>query len=555
MTARLPSKQRLYWETLRHLKLVQFTGRIKRMLWRQRLDLTPFAGSVRTTSTTWVRHAARSQSQFGASRFRFLSVDGDIDNLGWDNPTIDKLWRYNLHYFDDFAATDADQKRDWHHTLIHRWISENPPCAGSGWEPYPTSIRIVNWVKAGLSGFDLGAIAQNHLALQGRWLFQNLEYHLLGNHLMTNAKALLFAGHYFEGKEAAQWRAKGAALLIEQLHEQILPDGGHFELSPMYHALALEDILDVYNLIKALPVSQDAQEVALTNLLRSKIAPMRRWLQAMTHPDGRLAHFNDCAQGIAPTNGALEDYAMRLGLDVEEFSFSGITQLLDSGYVRVDQADAVAIADVGHIGPDYLPGHAHADTLSFELSVHNERIFVNRGTSVYGTGSDRLTQRSTASHNTLTYNGHNSSEVWSGFRVARRAKPTGLTIIKDGDIEISCAHDGYRRFAAGPYHRRKWSFGDCKITVSDALIEGEGSAIAHFHLHPDCTLHVEQDGYSGTIATMLGTVIEWQSHETPAQDMPSCHNPEFGISKASSMLSLLLINGTSSMTFSWKPRP
>ncbi len=552
MTSRLPSKPRLYWETLRHLKLVQFTGRIKRMLWRQRLDLSPFRGGMRPPSLAWVRHADRPRSQFGASRFRFLAVEGDIDSLGWDNPDIDKLWRYNLHYFDDLAANDADQRRDWHRALIYRWIAENPYRLGSGWEPYPTSIRIVNWIKAGLSGFDLGAVAQSHLALQARWLFQNLEYHLLGNHLMTNAKALLFAGHYFEGEEAARWRAKGTALFVNQLKEQILPDGGHFELSPMYHALALEDFLDIYNLISALPTNETPAETAFTELLLTKINPMRRWLHAMSHPDRLLGHFNDCAQGIAPATPSLEDYALRLGLDAPNLDFNGITHLFDSGYIRVDVGGAVAILDVGHIGPDYLPGHAHADTLSFELSVHQERVFVNGGTSVYGTGSDRLKQRSTASHNSVTLDGQDSSEVWSGFRVARRAKPSDLTILERGDIEIQCSHDGYRRFPKGPYHRRKWTFGESEMTVTDALMGGDGSAVAYFHLHPDCTLERASDGYSGTIVTKLGAIIEWHSHETPAQAMPSCHNPEFGISEPSTMLTLPLINRTSSMTFSWK---
>jgi hypothetical protein len=33
----------------------------------------------------------------------------------------------------------------------------------------------------------------------------------------------------------------------------------------------------------------------------------------------------------------------------------------------------VLILDVAPVGPDYLPGHAHADTLSFELSLFGQR--------------------------------------------------------------------------------------------------------------------------------------------------------------------------------------
>ena len=45
----------------------------------------------------------------------------------------------------------------------------------------------------------------------------------------------------------------------------------------------------------------------------------------------------------------------------------------------------MVIFDLAQIGPDYLPSHGHADTLSFELSVYGKRVFVNSGTSMYGT--------------------------------------------------------------------------------------------------------------------------------------------------------------------------
>ena len=83
------------------------------------------------------------------------------------------------------------------------------------------------------------------LGAQAATLERRLEKDLLGNHLLKNIKALLFAGALLETPRSARWWAKGEALLEQQLNEQILPDGGHFERSPMYHSQILEDLAEI----------------------------------------------------------------------------------------------------------------------------------------------------------------------------------------------------------------------------------------------------------------------------------------------------------------------
>ena len=122
----------------------------------------------------------------------------------------------------------------------------------------------------------------------------------------------------------------------------------------------------------------------------------------------------------------------------------GTIHLEDSGYIRFERQNMIAFLDVAQVGPDYLPAHAHADTLSFEMSLFGQRVFVNSGTSCYGQGEERRQERSTSAHNTVEINGENSSEVWGGFRVGRRAYPTKPEIRENGDrTVISASHDGY----------------------------------------------------------------------------------------------------------------
>src|SRR5690606_9343789 len=372
------------------------------------------------------RFAWRPASMLAENRFVFLNQEGELLRTeDWNDSAKPKLWLYNLHYFDDLNAVDAGDRAAWHARLIGRWIDENPPGKGNGWEPYPVSLRVVNWMKWALRGNALDAAAGHSLAVQARWLCKRMEHHLLGNHLWANAKALLFAGAFFEGREADAWRREGLRLVRREMREQFLDDGGHFERSPMYHAILLEDVLDLVQLAAVFPGVFEEDDV---EAWRGTAERMLEWLRAMTHPDGDIAFFNDAAFGIAARRDELRSYAALLNISAPAVADS-VRHLHATGYVRAECGPAVLIMDVGEIGPDYLPGHAHADTLSFELSLHGRRVFVNGGTSTYEANAERLRQRGTAAHNTVVVDGQDSSEVWSAFRVARRARPWGADVI------------------------------------------------------------------------------------------------------------------------------
>ena len=214
-----------YWHTLRHLKLIQLYGRIWFRLARPRVDLRPTPPLRLLYGHDWVKSAERRASLLGPERFSFLNEIHDLADHGWDDPALEKLWRYNLHYFDDLNAQNAISRVEWQKALLLKWVRENPPTTGTGWEPYPTSLRIVNWIKWVLNGNELPPECLDSLAVQTRWLAKRLEVHLLGNHLFANAKALVYASLLFEGSEAEAWLEKGMRILAYEVPEQILSDG------------------------------------------------------------------------------------------------------------------------------------------------------------------------------------------------------------------------------------------------------------------------------------------------------------------------------------------
>ncbi|MCC6983207.1 MAG: alginate lyase family protein [Bauldia sp.] len=536
--------------TGKHLRAVQILARVRKHFVPAVVDGRP-APEPRSAAGRWTSAVCRDPALLAASVLRFLNRSRAVDQAAWMDATEDRLWLYNLHYFDDLNARDGRERAPWHRALVDRWLAEVPAGRGVGWEPYPVSLRLVNWIKWSLSGEALKPAWSDSLAVQARWLERRIEYHLLGNHLIANAKALVFSGAFFSGAEADRWRLRGLRLMTRELNEQVLPDGGHFERSPMYHSIVLEDVLDLVNLACAYPGVATESEVGLW---ADKATRMRSWLSAMTHPDGRIAFFNDAAFGIAADPHAIEAYAQRLGMPAAEIPGQGLRLLSESGYAVLRIGEGTAFLDVAPVGPDYQPGHAHADTLSFELSVGAERVVVNGGTSEYGDTPQRHHERSTAAHSTVEIDGENSSEVWSSFRVARRARPFDLRVEESpGLIEVECAHDGYRRLRGKPVHRRRWRMTGAALEIAD-VVEGKArTAIARFHLAPGVEISSSSalDGGSAMeLLTPLGRRIRFET-SSPARVDQSAWHPEFGVSVDTRCISVPIPERTVATRISW----
>ena len=511
-----------YFNTVRYLTWRQILRRLWFRIYRPAPDLSP-APRRRKATGDWLSPICGKESLRGRWRFEFLNEERELSFPGdWNPSGVSRLWVYNLHYFDDLKSCKAADRIGLHRDLLIRWVEDNPPSFGAGWEPYPTSLRLVNWVKWALAGNELPSAVDHSLAVQARWLCRRIEYHLLGNHLLANAKALIFAGTYFDGLEAETWKKIGEEILQKQLPEQILPDGGHYELSPMYHLLVLEDLLDLVNLY-------GAYEKQAPALWREAIERMLVWSGMMRHPDGEIPFFNDAAIGIAPPPEELDRYAASLGFDMDRAVVNGC--LPNSGYCRMKKNSAVLFMDCGAVGPDVQPGHAHADTLSFELSIHGRRLFVNSGTSTYERGGERERQRGSAAHNTLVIDGIDSSEVWAAFRVARRARVIGRTSDFSGArFLVSAVHDGYKRLPGDVLHERTWHFDEKGLEIVDSLSGlGRHRVELYFHLHPSVdvqedhgVVHLSWRGSGRKVATMRCDAMVEVSVEK------STYHPEFG---------------------------
>lgn len=509
----------LYWRTLRHLKARQIFYRLSRKIFPSRFKLvTSVLKSQFQPNVAW---PPKKQSILTGDEFSFLNKKMQL-NLpdDWRNESIPLLWTYNLHYFDGLLAVDTDDYLKSNH--INRWIKDNSSVSGVAWDPYPTSLRIVNWIKWSWANNEPNDIFIRSLAIQISHLSGSLEYHLLGNHLLENAKALIFGGCYFVGDDATKWLNKGLEIIDQELSEQVMDDGGHFELSPMYHSIMLELVLDLLALAKMVdsPISLRSRQ----SMLAATAKKMSTWLRIMTHPDGEISFFNDASTNTGLSPKVLEDYLIALEETTGESDTFGVTHLPSSGYVRLENKCATLIADVAEIGPSYLPGHGHADALSIEFSLFGYRLFVNLGTSEYGNSERRHFERSTAAHSTLELNRESSSEIWHGFRVGRRAIVSNVSIKSDESrCKLIAKHDGYRYLSGHPLHTRSIIFAQGDLEVIDEIDQNSFVGKVRFHIHPGIKLVIAKTGISGSFLFPDGSEAAWKSDA----DQLSVENNEY----------------------------
>ena len=479
-----------YINTLKYLTFEQLFFQVyyklrkyARMLIGYRASISLYKRGIKLSpKVSWINKLSYYK---GGNRFNILNQEY-IFSGKWDDVAYTALWRYNLNYMDFILQKDFSIEEGicW----IDNFIS-SIPVNKIAFDPYPISLRGMNWIKFVSQNYDnltSEQIKKIDTALYSQYhqLLNSTERHLMANHYLENGFSLLFAAYYFDDEKIYKASER---ILLSQLKEQILTDGAHFELSPMYHCIILERILDCYNII-------DAQKHKhLNHIIYESAIKMLGWLDAVVDVNDEIPLFNDSAREFAMSPSQIRDYASALGL-----KWSSVV-LRESGYRRWRKGNYEVIADVAALGPSYNLGHSHADTFSFVMNVGSEPFIVDSGTSTYEAGLRRNYERSTSSHNTVSLKEKNSSNVWGAFRCAERAT---VTIINEREDSIKAEHNGYE--SVGVRCVREFVCNDDTLEITDELLGNyKEYATARIHLAPQVKIVDVRDN---AVVTSLGTI-------------------------------------------------
>lgn len=404
--------------------------------------------------------------------------------IDWTFNGYGLLWNYNLQY------ADFLRQRDLPVSVRESFILDLLNCLHNGKlkpEPYPSSLRVMNTVRFLIHNFELIQDTKsiiNGIASELHFISKRIEYHLMGNHLLENGFALLMGGTYLSN---AKWTKIGEKIIQDQLDEQILTDGAHFERSLMYHQIILFRILEAIGYLH--------KKSDFRKYLKVLASKMLSWSKAMTLRDNSAAHFNDSVAESTYLTTHLNSLASSIDVNTELK-----LQLSDSGFRKFTTNSSELIIDVESIKPDYQPGHAHADSLSFIMNLYGKAFIVDPAISTYNTGERRNWERSTRAHNTVTVEEENSADVWSSFRVGRRPI---VRIINESKKQLK-AKAVYRTNSGTEVgHKRNITISNNNISITDN-VNCSRQPIGRFYFSPEIEIKKIMDT---TVEFSNGTLL------------------------------------------------
>jgi uncharacterized heparinase superfamily protein len=309
------------------------------------------------------------------------------------------------------------------------------------------------------------------------FLSNHVEHDIGGNHLIENGAALVSAG-VFLSNAGEQWVQQGIDVLVETA-DQFRSDGGHFECSPMYHAVTVTRYLTVIDLLNRVgrEVPPEINRVAAAGV---------QFLHDIEPPDGRLPLLNDSVYGLALPLQSCLAYARAVSVGPDTGSTSDRDALAASGYYWFGTGGNRLLVDGGAIGPPHLPAHSHNDHFAVLWWADGQRILTDTGVFEYLPTAERQYSRSVSAHNTIQYDDAEPIQTGGSYLFGRRIEPevtygsrNGVTYF-DGQYRVeSSSQPQYS-------HRRQIYGTDTWWLVWDTVSAAEPAPIrSRLHLDPN----------------------------------------------------------------------
>lgn len=411
------------------------------------------------------------------------------------------------------------------------WIRKNPiteETKPKTWRTIEAGLRGESWMKA------MGYFAQSPsvtdevfgqfleaMAVHGAYLAAcdvpfsvKSNWGVLENSgLYAIARMLEHVGGY---PEAAAWAELAKDRLTRQIQVQVLDDGVHWEMSPMYHNEVLKCFLEA---LRNAELAGDAFPEELKEKVRAMAMADRVWQKPdKTQFAGGDSDVEDLRDVLTVCAVYFRDPVMKSG-GYERMDFEGIwdygteaaaeyenlvsenpaetfTWQKESGN-WILRSGWEADADYFHLRCGSLGGgHGHFDKGHIDLMIGGEDMLIDPGRYIYVDGADRRKFKSAAYHNGVTVDGAeytHPTDSW-GVKGLLPALP-GMCSRKGEYSLMECGHLGY--MDKGIYVERRVLAVGTKIYVVMDTCYGTGAhtLTQHFHPAPETSLKIKGCGF------------------------------------------------------------
>lgn len=446
----------------------------------------------------------------------------------------------------------GDEKYTWEfRAQVEDWIRCNPLRYGVNWVcTMDVALRAVNWLW-GYAYFRHSPVLDDafHLLLHrsllahGRHILDNLEWSekATGNHYLSDIVGLIYLGILLpEFKEAQNWRQFGLGELEKEIQKQIYSDGVNFEASTNYHRLSTELFLSATLLA-------ERNGFNFSRIYDERLEQMISVVYAISRPDGTVPVIGDQDNGRvhrlkvwSVPEMEWQDFRPLLALGAvwknnldwaliaqdsweEAVWMFGIhaakvhdqinsqsllpkpisTSLAEGGWYVLRDQNFHVVAELGPNGQNGNGGHAHNDSLSFDLFCQGQSWICDPGSYLYTADYDaRNLFRSTQMHNTVSSDEYeqNQFDPYELFKLNSDIAPR-LVHWEVTDTFTLLAGEFASHTTAGMMHRR-WFYlahGLNLMVLTDCVRGNENQRRVIFHFAPGVVANVCQEPLPGIV--------------------------------------------------------
>jgi len=431
----------------------------------------------------------------GEYRFsgELIRSDGAVP---WSPPEASPAWLEEMHSFawlPDMLAAGGDallQAR----RLIESWIYQGERWDPISWRSDILAQRLVIWLLhygdlvAPPVGDSLREPLLRSMTRQLRHLARVAAWETTGEQRLRALTGLVVAAAALGDERRLE---RGLKRLDKELPLQILADGGHVSRSPAVQLVVLRYLVEARAALRAAQVELPAP----LQMAIDRAAPMLRFFR---HADGRLALFND----------TIEEDAARIDSILTRAEAKGRppASAPHAGFQRLQAGKVLVIVDGGRAPED--DSHAHAGTLSFEMSHGRERLIVNCGAYRGSSAAWRQGARATAAHSTLVVADTNSAEIMPDGSLGRRPQQVTCERTEDENGQwIAMSHDGYQPNFGLTHARQLFLAADGDdLRGEDRLTGTPGESFTiRFHVHPSVQVSLTQNN-AGALLRLPGGI-------------------------------------------------